>query len=117
MKKKKTKKEGAKKEKGRRKVSAYMLYSRHMRPSVAKDNPGIVMLSKSIAQQTFSPHFLSRIFLNLPVAWAMYFCCSINTTLVISVAFYSLRYRCFRSKILMLNQMIGCLIADSYSRV
>ena len=37
---KKKKAQGVKKEKGRRKVSAYLLYSKHMRPSVTKENPG-----------------------------------------------------------------------------
>ena len=37
---KKKKAKGVKKEKGRRKVSAYLLYSKHMRPSVTKEHPG-----------------------------------------------------------------------------
>ncbi|XP_063678123.1 HMG box-containing protein 4-like [Bolinopsis microptera] len=41
---KKKKSKGAKKEKGRRKVSAYLLYSRHMRPSVAKENADLKMI-------------------------------------------------------------------------
>jgi len=42
VKKKKTK--SAKKEKTKRKVSAYLLYSRHMRPSVTKENPELKMI-------------------------------------------------------------------------